>query len=123
MQLQNQNFGNARVVKMFGRVDHDNAREFEAALQPHLENCREGGDVVILDFTDVSYISSAGFRVLLVAQRHAVTHKSVFAVGGVRSVVMEIFAISKFDKLISCHTSVRDAIAKHVPAALEHYPA
>jgi anti-anti-sigma factor len=122
MQLHNQNYGNVRVVKMSGRIDHDNAREFETALQPHLENCREGGEVVIMDFSDVSYISSAGFRVLLVAHRHALTHNSAFAVGGVQSVVMEIFAISRFDKLIACHPSVRDAIEKHAPASLKLYP-
>ena len=108
---------------MSGRIDHDNSEDFKNALQPHLENCREGGEVVIMDFTDVSYISSAGFRVLLLALRHAVTHKSAFAIGGARSVVMEIFAISKFDKIISCHNSVRDAIAKHAPASLDLYPA
>ena len=123
MQLHKQNFGRARVVKMSGRIDHDNSEDFKNALQPHLENCQEGGEVVVLDFSDVSYISSAGFRVLLLAHRHAVTHKSAFAIGGAHSVVMEIFAISKFDKVISCHASVRDAIAKHAPDSLEHYPA
>ena len=123
MQLHQQNFGNARIVKMTGRIDHDNAEDFKNALQPHLENCREGGEVVIMDFTDVSYISSAGFRVLLLAHRHAVTQKSAFAIGGAQPVVMEIFSISKFDKIISCHSSVRDAMVKLAPASLEHYPA
>ena len=123
MQLNNQNFGSVRVVKMTGRIDHDNSEDFKNALQPHLENCREGGEVVVMDFSGVNYISSAGFRVLLLAHRHAITHKSAFAIGGAQAVVMEIFSISKFDKIISCHSTVRDAIAKHSPASLEHYPA
>lgn len=123
MQLHNQIYGNARVVKMSGRIDHDNSDDFKNALQPHLENCKEGGEVVIVDFSDVSYISSAGFRVLLLAHRHAVANKSAFAIGGAQAVVMEIFAISKFDKIISCHDSVRDAIEKHAPASLGLYRA
>lgn len=123
MQLNNQNFGAVRVVKMTGRIDHDNSEDFKNALQPHLENCKEGGEVLVIDFSDVSYISSAGFRVLLLAHRHAATNKSAFAIGGAQSVVMEIFAISKFDKIISCHGSVRDAIARLSPASLKHYPA
>ena len=122
MQLQHQTFGNARNVEFSGRIDHDNAEDFKNALQPHLENCKEGGDVVIMDFSNISYISSAGFRVLLLAHRHAVTHKSAFAIGSAQSVVMEIFSISKFDKIISCHASVRDAIAALAPASLRHFP-
>ncbi len=79
--------------------------------------------MVVVNFADVSYISSAGFRVLLLAHRHAVTHNSVFAVGGAQPLVMEIFSISRFDKIISCHGSVRDAIATHAADSLAHYPA
>jgi hypothetical protein len=59
--------------------------------------------------------------VLLLAHRHALSLKSAFAVGGAQAVVMEIFAISKFDQLIACHGTVREAIAKHAPAALANY--
>ena len=123
MQLHHQTFGNARIVNISGRIDHDNAEDFKHALQPHLDNCQAGGEVVVLDFSAVSYISSAGFRVLLLAHRHAVTHNSAFAIGGTQSVVMEIFSISKFDKIISCHSSVREAVAVHAPGALAQMPA
>lgn len=53
----------------------------------------------MVNFADVSYISSAGFRVLLLAHRHAVTHNSVFAVGGAQPLVMEIFSISRSTRL------------------------
>lgn len=123
MQLKHQIFGAVRVVAITGRIDHDNAEDFKNALQPHLENCKQGGEIVVVNFADVSYISSAGFRVLLLAHRHAVTHKSAFAVGGAQPLVMEIFSISRFDKIISCHGSVRDAIATHAADSLAHYPA
>jgi anti-anti-sigma factor len=121
MQLPGRLFGNARVVTVTGRIDHDNAEDFQQALDPHLENCRAGGEVVVLDFAGVNYISSAGFRVLLLAHRQAATQKSVFAVAARQPVVTEIFAISKFDKLVTCYASVRDAIAALAPAALAAY--
>ena len=121
MQLNHRVFGSVRVVRVSGRIDHDSAEDFKNALQAHLENCKEGGEVVVADFSEVAYISSAGFRVLLLAHRHATTNNSAFAVGGAQSVVMEIFAISKFDKIISCHGSVRDAIEKHAPESLAAY--
>lgn len=120
MQLTNTVYGKARVVKIAGRVDHDNADDFKAALQPYLSQCEAGG-ALVLDFSDVTYISSAGFRVLLLAQRHAASLKCAFAAGGAQAVVMEIFAISKFDKVISCHPTVRDALAQHAPDSLAAY--
>ena len=122
MQLPGRSFGNARVVTVTGRIDHDNAEDFQRALDPHLENCKAGGEVVVLDFAGVNYISSAGFRVLLLAHRQAATQKSAFAVAARQPVVTEIFAISKFDKLVTCHASVREAIAALAPAALAAYP-
>jgi anti-anti-sigma factor len=123
MQLPGQLYGNARVVTVTGRIDHDNSEDFKLALQPHLENCKAGGEVVVLDFSGVNYISSAGFRVLLLAHRQAATEKSAFAVAARQPLVAEIFAISKFDKIVACHASVREAIAALAPAALATYAA
>ena len=122
VHLSEQLYDAVRVVKITGRVDHDNAEEFKIALQPHLDATREGG-ALILDFSNVTYISSAGFRVLLMGQRHATQHKFALAVSCAQPVVTEIFAISKFDKIIACHGSVRDAVAAHAPASLSALPA
>ncbi len=51
MQLTNRRVGNSVVLAASGRIDHASAEEFKAALQPYLENCRAGGDVVVLDFS------------------------------------------------------------------------
>lgn len=121
MQISAQLFGAARVVQIAGRVDHDNADMFKNALQPHLDATGEGA-ALILDFAQITYISSAGFRVLLLAQRQATQRKFALSVGGAQPVVTEIFAISKFDKIIACYSSVRDAVTKHAPDALAALP-
>ena len=82
MQLTSKQFGSARVVKLEGRIDHDNAEDFKAALQPYLSQCEAGG-ALVLDFTDVAYISSAGFRVL--SFWHVVDMKADPRVARVRS--------------------------------------
>ena len=50
MQLHHQIFGTVRVVTISGRIDHDNAEDFKNALQPHLENCKQDGEVVVVNF-------------------------------------------------------------------------
>ena len=44
MQLPHEQYGVARIVKLGGRVDHDNAEDFKAALQPHLDAMHAGQD-------------------------------------------------------------------------------
>ena len=111
MQLIDQCVGNAVVLTVSGRIDHASADGFKAALQPHLAQCKAGGNVVVLDFSGVEYISSVGFRVLLLADRQAKAQQGAIAVAALQPVVMEIFEISKFTKVIACFEDVRSALA------------
>jgi anti-anti-sigma factor len=123
MQLTNRRIGNAVLLAAAGRIDHASAEGFKAALQPHLENCRAGGDVVVLDFSGVEYISSVGLRVLMLAAKQARGAQGSIAVAALQPVVREIFEISKFTLVLPCHVGVREALAALAPAALASYGA
>ncbi len=123
MQLTNRRIGNAVLLAAAGRIDHASAEGFKTALQPHLENCRAGGDVVVLDFSAVEYISSVGLRVLMLAAKQARTAQGAIAVAALQPVVREIFEISKFTLVLPCHADVREALAALAPAALSGYSA
>ena len=56
---------------------------------------------LILDFEKVEYMSSAGLRQIVAANRKAGTLKAGFSVINVNSEVMTIFHISGIDKKIS----------------------
>ena len=57
-------------LKVSGRLDTNTAPDLEAALK------LEGVDSVAFDFADLEYISSAGLRILMTAQ------KAMMACGG-----------------------------------------
>ena len=123
MQLTDRRIGNTVVLAASGRIDHASAERFKAALQPFLEPCRGGGDVVVLDFSAVEYISSVGLRVLMLAAKQTKSQQGAIAVAALQPVVKEIFEISKFNLVIACFSGVRDALAQLSPQALASYGA
>ena len=78
-----------------GRIDTKTAPELEAALKGDLDGITE----LVFDFTNVSYISSAGLRVLLSA------HKTMSAKGGmklthVNDIIQEVFEVTGFSDIL-----------------------
>ena len=121
MQLIEERVGDALLLKASGRIDRTTADSFKAALQPHLEQCKLGGHIIVLDFSAIDYISSVGFQVLLVAQKRAKAQYGVIALAALQPGVKAIFEIANFSKVIRCYDSVRDALAELSPSALASY--
>ena len=118
MDLSPRRFADTVVLAPSGRIDHTASEVFRDALWPHLEGCAESGDRVVLDLSDVSYISSAGLRVLLLARKHVKPRGGRIAVAALGPVLREIFEISRFTAILEIHPTVRDALAALSPAAL-----
>jgi len=123
MQLTDRRIGNAMVLAALGRIDHASAESFKAALEPYLVQCKAGGDVVVLDFSGVEYISSVGLRILMLAAKQARSQAGAIAVAALQPVVKEIFEISRFTLVIPCFAGVRDALVAIAPSALASYGA
>lgn len=110
MELNEQRVGNALLLKPKGRIDHASADAFKTALLPYLEQCKVGGDVLVLDFSAIEYISSIGFQVLLLAQRKARGQLGKLAVAALQPAVRSTFEIANFAGVIRNFESVRDAL-------------
>ncbi len=91
-----------------GRVDGTTAREFheklDAAVTPE-------DDAVILDMERLSYISSAGLRVVLIIAKALQRQNSKFAICALSVAIREVFQMSGFDKIIPVHDSRVEALA------------
>jgi anti-anti-sigma factor len=123
MELTERQAGKALVLGASGRIDHASAERFRATLQPHLEQCKAGNYVIVLDFSAVEYISSVGLRVLMLAAKQVKSQGGAIGVAALQPVVKEIFEISKFNLVIPCFAAVRDALATLSPSALASYGA
>ena len=112
MQVTEQRFGNALLLLVSGRLDRDTADAFSVALQPHLNNCKTGGNILLLDFSGVQYISSMGFQVLLRTQRMAKTQSGSFAIAAPQGGVKAVFDTANFASVIRCYESVDKALSE-----------
>lgn len=106
MNLPTREQAGVLIVSVSGRIDHNASEEFTLALEPLLKSCAQGHPALLLDFSGVEYISSAGLRVLMIASRRAKAQQGVFAIAALRPLVQEVFAISRFNLIVPCYTSV-----------------
>ncbi len=96
------------IAKATGRIDGSNAREFQDALETFLE-----GEIssLVLDLEGLSYISSAGLRVILLVSKKLQRTSSQFGVCSLSASIGEVFQISGFDKIIQTHSTQADALS------------
>jgi anti-anti-sigma factor len=116
-----QQFADTTVVAPQGRIDHGSAADLEAALLPLAAEACERRCALVLDFSDVDYISSVGLRVLMIAARQMRAGNARLSVAALQSVVAEIFTISRFDKVLTVNATLEDALAQASDAALAAY--
>ncbi len=84
------------TVKVSGRLDTTTAPDLEAELKSLLDGIEE----LVLDFSDLEYISSAGLRVLLSSQK-TMNSQGTMKVTGVNDVISEIFEVTGFCDILT----------------------
>ena len=89
----NKNDGNLSVT-LEGRLDTTTAPELESFLSENYN----GEGALLLDFKKLEYISSAGLRVLLSAQKRA---KGAMKLTNVCELVMEVFEMTGFADILT----------------------
>lgn len=98
----------ATVIRVSGRVDSSNAREFETAA---MEAFKTGEGPVIFDMAGLSYMSSAGLRVLLVAMKAGKPAGRKVGLAAVQENVAKVLQMSGFDKMFVMASSVAEVAA------------
>jgi len=98
----------ATVLRLNGRLDATTAPAFEQECQKRIV----GGEIrLIVDFADVSYISSAGLRSILSTAKRLKQNQGTIAVCGLQGMVEEVFTVSGFSAYLPVFTSVDEALA------------
>ena len=88
--------GNEITLKLSGRLDTTTAPALETAVSETIVSCEQ----LILDFAGLEYISSAGLRVILKAQK-AMAAKGGMKILHVNETIMEIFEITGFSDILT----------------------
>ena len=88
--------GAALTLSVEGRLETTTAPELEAVIKNELD----GITSLTFDLSKLEYVSSAGLRVLLSAQK-IMNSQGEMCVTGVNDIVMEIFDITGFSDILT----------------------
>ncbi len=88
--------GEKMQIVLEGRLDTTTAPQLEVELKRSISGITE----LIFDFAGLEYISSAGLRVLLAAQK-VMNKQGSLTIRNVNSVVMEVFEITGFVDILT----------------------
>lgn len=121
MECKVRNLANVVLIEVEGRIDHGTAPAFGSALLPHVEGCANESKKLLLDFSKVTYMSSAGLRVLMIAAKGCRKQGGRMVLAALQPTIQEIFKIGRFDMVLETFTTVRDALVAISPAAAALY--
>lgn len=91
MNIEKNIDGKKLTVALTGRLDTTTAPELETELKQSLSGIKE----LVLDFAGLEYLSSAGLRILLSAQK-MMNRQGSMVVKNVNETIMEIFEVTGF---------------------------
>lgn len=86
----------ALTIAVSGRLDTATAPQLDEELKASIDDV----ETLVMDLTDLEYISSAGLRVLLSAQK-TMNKQGTMEVIGVNDAVMEIFEVTGFSEILT----------------------
>ena len=96
MKIEKAIAGTAATLKIIGRLDTTTAPELEATI----DGCVAGIKELVLDCSELEYVSSAGLRVLLQAQK-TMNKQGEMVIRNVNEGINEVFEVTGFIDILT----------------------
>lgn len=96
MKISTNKVAQTLMVHVIGSIDTSTAPELEKKLHEDWDGISE----LIIDFAEVKYISSAGIRVVIIAEQH-MSQNGKLILKNMNNMVREIFEMTGFDELLN----------------------
>ena len=107
MYIETHRDGTNVVMMVKGRIDGNSAPMFHEEFKSAIA---ETDRIVVLDCQDLSFITSAGLRVMLLMSKDTSRLGARLAVCSLSYEVKQVFVMSGFQKVIPIHVSRTDAL-------------
>ena len=107
MEIKEERIANALVVRPAGRIDAMSAPGFESAF---LERIESRPARLVLDLSEVDFVSSAGLRAILVGVKRGRAVGCEPSVCRLKDHVREVFELSGFENVVSVHSTLEEAL-------------
>ncbi len=95
------------IIKPSGNMDFNALNDFSSTLKRSIE---EGAIKVLLDFSDLEYLSSSGIRALMEAMRLLEPKGGTLAFCGLSEQLVELFDVVQLTKVFSIYKSEFEAL-------------
>lgn len=108
MEITQEKDGALLVLRPKGRLDSANAHPFEEKMTAALS----GGETnILVDFSELNYISSAGLRVLLMGAKRTQAAKGKIVLCALNDNIREVFEVSGFLSIFKVYPTRAEAVA------------
>ena len=97
MTMNNQLDGTSLTIAIEGRIDTQTAPQ----LEENIKSSIDGVTSLVLDFTQVGYISSAGLRAVLAAQNWMDAKGGSMVIRGAAKNIVGVFKVTGFDTFLT----------------------
>lgn len=102
----------AAIFHVQGRLDSTSTPELEQRV---ILSLNEGAKNLVMDFSELDYINSAGLRILVMSYQRLLPLGGQVMVCGARDYIDEIFLISGYNKIFPMYPDLDQAIKTFSP--------
>ncbi|HVA11640.1 MAG TPA: STAS domain-containing protein [Stellaceae bacterium] len=98
-----------KILKPSGRLDSATASDFEKETLAAID---AGATLLLMDFSDLQFISSMGLRVVLTAAKRMKSVGGKFGLCAMNASIGEVFRIAGFTAIVEVFPTAEVALAK-----------
>lgn len=107
LQIELEEIEQRILLRLDGRLDASSIQILERKIDKLIE---ERHTQLLLDFTRVDYLSSAGLRILLAATKKLKAKKGTLVLFSLQEEVSEVIKMAGFDRILQICTNEKEAL-------------
>lgn len=107
MEIKQEKKGEVVIIGLVGRLDANTAGQLEKKILPLID---EGEKKLLIDFSELEYISSAGLRLLLLTAKKLKNIKGKIVLCSMKEYIKEIFEIAGFTPIFTIRENQDEAV-------------
>ncbi len=111
MDIATEQRDNISIIQIAGRLDFGNAKTFQSAMERLFEQIESNTKAIVVNCSELEYISSAGLRVFLIGAKLAKNNVIGFTVCNLSPLVKDVFDISGFGNMMPICSDLESALA------------
>lgn len=108
MEIKEEKRGDIKIIGLSGRLDAQTSPGVEERL---INILNQGERRLVIDFSNLTYISSVGLRVLVSLAKNVQKTKGKLVLAALNNHIQEIFTIAGFTSIFSIYPTCDEAVA------------